>query len=123
MTTRFRTYLVDHYVPPSDEPALQLEFGAPTEQSPTRVERSPAWLSMRYQVEADYGAPFAVSLQEFLAFATLFEGVSETRVGRVACDEWLVKCYFTDPAVRLLFTASQEYRRHIRLLSEFTVRA
>jgi hypothetical protein len=78
---------------------------------------------MRYQVDPDCDAPFAVLLQEFLAFAVLFEGVSETKVGRIGEREWLVKCYFGDSAVRPLFTASQEYRRHMRLINEFTVRA
>jgi hypothetical protein len=126
MTERFRIIVVgDHSTACKGltfKPEPNAEFKGISRWFPAQVARSTVLIAMRYRVDPEFDAPFAVSFLEFLAFAMLFQGVDEIRLGRLAGEAWVVECYFNDPAGRQLFTASQEYRRHVRRLREFVLR-
>jgi hypothetical protein len=126
MTERFRIIVLDHHPIARKRLTFRLEpkaeFKGMPRWFPAQAARSTVLIAMRYRVDPEFDAPFAVSFLEFLAFAMLFQGVEEIRVGRLAGEAWVVECHFKDPAVRQLFTAAQEYRRHVRRLREFVLR-
>lgn len=94
----------------------------PTESS-NRIKRLSAPLVMRFLVDPEFDALFAESLKEFLACALSSEGIEGTRASHFPGEEWLVECHFNNSAIRRKFTASQAYRRSIRLLCEFIIQA
>ena|SRR5579863_4183171 len=127
MTTGIQSILAQDCVAARDKPKSPLEphsaFDNIRRQPQAPFARPRVFLATHYQVIPEFHLPFAIELRKFLAFAKLFAGVEEIWVSLLDGDKWVVGCYFSNPTVRRFFTASQNYRRHIRRLREFSIQA